>query len=431
MTTASPYCPGCFRSKPPGVEMCGVCSYDESVERKFSWLPHWARLQGGKYVVGRVLGEGGFGITYLALDRTLRRLVAIKELFPQSQVGRGRDGMSVRAGSADDADGFRYALSRFLDEARTVASFNHPQLVRVLDFFEENGTGYLVMEYYKGGSLSELFRRQYATRPMPEVEALGIMRPVLAGLAVVHDRGWMHRDIKPPNIYLADWKQPVLLDFGAARMAVGEKSRSLSLILTDGYAPIEQYSSRGRNQGPWTDIYACAATLYHVLSGRRPPSAIALRMGEEELRPLSELRRDIRPAVSEAIERGMALAIEDRPRNVAEFLRLLDGAGVSTRSSASLFQRAMPTEGRPVPDASNPKGMRLCARAAAMTKAKNGTAFFSRTASRCAAVVTWWAGCWARTVSASPTWPGTTGGGRRWLSGSSCRPMSPSAGKTA
>ena len=273
--TRDALCPGCFAHKDP-ANPCPHCGYDERAPRPPLLLPLRTLLL-GQYLVGRVLGKpGGFGITYLGWDLALERRIAIKEFLPRELAGRAADHATVTPHSAEDDEVFRYGLGQFLREARTLAQLDHPNIVRVLQVFEANATAYLVMEYYEGLTLAEHLERQGGPGGgrVPEETAKQLLRPVLDGLRAVHAKGFLHRDIKPQNIYLARTEgggvRPILLDFGAARQAVGERTQSVSVLGTPGYAPFEQYNSRGQ-QGAWSDIYAAGAVLYRMVTGVAPP----------------------------------------------------------------------------------------------------------------------------------------------------------------
>ena len=230
-------------------------------------LPQGHRLQ--EYELVRVLGMGGFGMTYLGFDHNLDKAVALKEYLPSDIATRTADGSVAPQASTFRGD-FQWGLERFLDEARTLARFDHRHIIKVHRFFEAHGTAYIVMEYAEGETLSAHLERK---GPLTEAELKTILYPLLDGLEVVHQAAFLHRDIKPGNIVLrAEDASPVLLDFGAARQAIGAKSRSVTSIVTPGYAPIEQYSSRGR-QGPWTDIYALGGVCYRALTGQVPEDA--------------------------------------------------------------------------------------------------------------------------------------------------------------
>ena len=218
-----------------------------------------------EYQVRKVLGQGGFGITYLADDIKLDRVVALKEYLPRDFAAR-TDGSTVVPNSSADAADYNWGLERFLDEARTLARFDHPHLNKVHRFFEANGTAYLVLEYIDGQTLSLLLTK-YPTLPATHLQR--IIREVLSGLVEVHQAGYIHRDIKPSNIMLRSDGSAVLLDFGAARQAVGQRSKSITSILTPGYAPLEQYDTKAEDVGPWSDLYALGMVAYRCVSGLR------------------------------------------------------------------------------------------------------------------------------------------------------------------
>ena len=320
---AQPFCPGCFENKGE-AERCPHCGYDEARPLASLLLPHRTLLNREKYIIGKLLGTpGGFGITYLGWDCMLRRTVAIKEYMPRMIAVRDKDGLSVTP-TTESEDTYRDGVKRFIEEARTLAMFRHKNVVRVFEYFEENNTAYTVMEYYHGRSLAEYVKTQPNGR-MSEQEAIDIMLPILDGLREVHEQKFLHRDIKPPNIYLAERPKkpttPILLDFGAARYALGEMSQSLQVVLTPGYAPYEQYTRRGK-QGPWTDIYACAATLYSLVTGEKPPEAMD-RRDEDTLRPPSELVEGISPVLEQALMKSLTVLPGDRTQTVDEFEDLL------------------------------------------------------------------------------------------------------------
>lgn len=222
----------------------------------------------GKYRLERVLGSGGFAITYLAVDTNLNRKVAIKELMPSDLALRLPD-LSVAAKSPAESESFKWARSRFLDEARNIARFEHPNLVRVFEHFEMNKTAYIVMTYIEGDDLNDYLK---GVVPAPVDTLVKLVDPLLGALRVMHRSGFLHRDIKPDNIRITPEGIPTLIDFGSARHAVGARTRDLTTILTPRYAPFEQYSEKG-NLGPWTDIYSLACVVHKTLRGTAPPEA--------------------------------------------------------------------------------------------------------------------------------------------------------------
>jgi serine/threonine protein kinase len=230
-------------------------------------LPVGIQLNG--YLILSVLGRGSFGITYLANDTNLDRQVAIKEYLPIDFAVRSQ-GSSVNPRTEHHQDLFQYGLNSFLNEARTLVKFKHHNIVHVLSYFEHNKTAYFVMEYEVGKNLKQFLKLH---PNLSEKELLAIFMPVSHGLNIVHQHGFIHRDIKPDNIYIRDDNSPVLLDFGAARDVVKTKSEQLTRILTQGYAPYEQDNPSWKKQGPWTDIYSLGATLYFAVSGNKPVSA--------------------------------------------------------------------------------------------------------------------------------------------------------------
>ena len=331
-------CPGCFADK--GISaVCPYCGYDESERRTPLVLPYRTVLN-GQFIVGKVLGKpGGFGITYLGWDINLATLVAVKEYLPRDYAGRDADHASVMAHSREDASLFRFGLEQFLQEARTLARFDHPNVVRTRSFFEQHGTAYLVMDYLQGVNLAEYVLARGGR--LTEEQASEIMKPIIDGLQEVHAKGFLHRDIKPQNIYVTSTGRPILLDFGAARQAMGERSRSLSVVLTPGFSPYEQYHRRGE-QGPWTDLYALAATYYYLLAGQAPPDAPE-RVAKDELIPLSQFAPMISPGLNAAIMQALSLEAGARPQDVFMFRDIINGKRVSMSEAVPSVSAAAAT----------------------------------------------------------------------------------------
>jgi len=267
-----------------------------------------------EYVIGEKLGQGGFGITYRGFDPKLRMKVAIKEYYPNDFVGRSSDQNTLVLLSRENSELFNYGLKAFISEARTLAQLQHPSVVRVLNLFGMNGTAYLVMDYYEGETLHDYLARQPG-RKLPWRSALALLLPVLDGLRTVHDQGFMHRDVKPRNLYRTHQGQIILLDFGAARQVVSDHSRSLA-IYTSGYAAYEQHV-QGR-QGPWTDVYGAAATLYFTLTTQVPPPA-SERKQYDTLKPARHFSPDLPPALDVVLRQALAVEPNRRLQSVAEF----------------------------------------------------------------------------------------------------------------
>ena len=264
-----------------------------------------------EFRIESILGAGGFGITYLARDTHLNKNVAIKEYLPVDVALRALDG-SVVPVNTDTAFTYKSGLEQFLEEARTLGHFAHPNIVRVIRYFEENGTAYMVMGYEEGVSFNRFLHRN----PKPGEDFLKrLIEPLLDGLKEVHGAGFLHRDIKPSNIFLRTDNTPVLLDFGTARLAIRDAVHDAFSILTPGYAPVELYVRTGQ-QGPWTDIYSMAAVLYRGVVGDNPPDALT-RLKVDGIGKRLQARREHHSAqFLAAIQWGLALEETRRPQSV-------------------------------------------------------------------------------------------------------------------
>lgn len=303
----------------------------EGKAKDFISLPIGAVV--GRYTITAVLGQGAFGITYQARDDQLDRNVAIKEYLPAAFAAR-HNGLSVLPNSTKSADDFAWGRQRFVDEGRTLASFQQAAgIVHVYDFLEANGTAYMVMEQVRGETLEQRLRR---AGPLSPADVDRILRPLLEGLAKVHEAGFVHRDIKPANILLDGERNPTLIDFGAARAALAGRTATMTAVFSPGYAAVEQFTNA--RQGPWTDIYGLSATLYHGISGKMPPSAID-RMVEDRCVPLATLApAGFGPALLAGIDRGMTIRVAGRPQSIAEWHAILF-AKASVRPVASPRRR--------------------------------------------------------------------------------------------
>ncbi len=292
----------------------------------------------GEFIIESVLGEGGFGITYAALDHKTKERVAVKEYFPDSMATR-LDHSRVTPYSGDRGENFEYGKECFLQEARTLAEFiGNENIVRIFTYFEENGTAYFAMEYVEGTSFDRYISEHGGKLPYDEV--CRILFPIMDALNTVHEKGIIHRDISPDNIYITADGNIRLLDFGAARYSLGDRSCSLDVVLKPGYAPKEQYTRRGR-QGPFTDVYALAATFYFALTGKKPLSSID-RLEEDDLARPSALGADIGPVAEEALLQALELRSQDRYQSMTAFKQALLDAGMANRPQAAPADPAVP-----------------------------------------------------------------------------------------
>lgn len=308
-------CYGCME-KLAGEKICPHCGYKEGTEPSTPMHLKPGTILSGKYLLGRVLGYGGFGITYLAMDINLEIKLAIKEYMPQDMATRSGDTTTVSVYSGDKTEAFNYGLDKFMEEAKTLGKFDDvAEIVAAKDFFKENGTAYLVMSYIDGMTLKDYAMNNGGKLGISDT--LSFILPVMKALEKVHAQGILHRDISPDNIYITKNYNVKLLDFGAARYSIGERSKSLSVLLKPGYAPAEQYRSKGK-QGPWTDVYALAATMYKLITGITPPDALD-RMEEDALQSPEELGIDIPENIWEAITKAMSVREGNRYQAIDEF----------------------------------------------------------------------------------------------------------------
>ena len=276
----------------------------------------------GRYTIEKVLGQGGFGITYLGMDELHEKPVAIKEFFPQGIVTRNIEYQdTVTVTFVGEKDNYEKGKERFLKEARTMAKFSKDKgIVKALDFFEINNTAYIVMEYLEGVTLKQYLREN---KRIDAEDLVELLVPLIEALDEIHSQGLIHRDISPDNIMVLPDGRIKLMDFGAARDYTEFGEKSLSIVLKPGYAPPEQYQTHGV-QGPWTDIYALCATMYKCITGENPPDAIE-RVMDDHLKKISAFGISVLPQIEEAIIKGMSVAANDRYQNVGDFCEDLYG----------------------------------------------------------------------------------------------------------
>ena len=285
-------------------------------------LPIGTRL--AEFEIRQVLGSGGFGVVYRAWDEALQRDVALKEYMPVSLAGRGA-GERVTLRARTHGEDFALGLQSFVNEARLLARFDQPALVKVFRFWEGNGTAYMAMPLYKGRTLRQL-RKETAPGAFDDAWMRALIEPLLGALEVMHEAAVYHRDIAPDNILWCDESRPVLLDFGAARLVLADRTQNVTAILKPQFAPIEQYAeTQSMRQGPWTDLYALAGTCYFLLTGRAPLPATA-RVMSDELEPLARLAPPgCSPRLLQVLDWAMAVRPQDRPQSVAQFRDALAG----------------------------------------------------------------------------------------------------------
>lgn len=319
-------CHSCFCLK-GDVEICPNCGYiNGTPPQSPQQLPLGTLLNSGRYLIGRVLGHGGFGITYLALDVNLNMKLAVKEYLPHDLATRYMGSTKITIFTSNTTANFDYGKEKYLEEARTIAALSsYPGIVGIHNYFEENNTAYIVMEYLDGVTFKE-FLDQNGGKITVET-AMNIMQYAMDTLSVVHETGLLHRDISPDNIFISKSGMIKLLDFGASRYAMSEHSHSMSIILKPGFAPVEQYYSKG-NQGPWTDVYATAATLYYAITGTALPESME-RMNEDTIQTPSSLGIEIPQNVENALMKALAVKMTDRFQTIKEFeIALFDQTAV-------------------------------------------------------------------------------------------------------
>lgn len=316
-------CPKCFEdSFANGV--CKFCGYYEQDINPIA-LQNFTLLN-KRYLTGKILGIGGFGITYIAKDISTNTLCAIKEYLPSELVSRNTQNQHIKVGSPSNAKIYAHGQKRFFEEAQMLSSFSNKKgIVKVFGYFRQNNTAYLVMEYLEGVTLRRLVAS--GKGPLRYETAYKILIDLSEALKKVHAKGVLHRDISPENIFLTKEEQVKLIDFGASRYYIGERSQNLSVVLKHGFAPIEQYASKG-NQGPWTDIYALACTFYFTFSRTNVVSAND-RLNGKTVLPLHRLNKSVPKEISRVIEKAMEINPKSRHQDMFEFLQDLRGTSRS------------------------------------------------------------------------------------------------------
>ncbi len=334
-------CASCFAPSedfaPTGeTSACPQCGFIPGAPPKNPLYLVPGDILAGKYLLGRALGQGGFGITYLGWDINLDIKLAIKEFFPQGFVSRqpGDNKTVITAETARRE--FEYGIERFLSEAKTLARFeDHPNIVSVRDFFRENNTAYMIMTFVQGVTLEQYLQSKGGKTSFDQ--AMAVMMPVMDALREVHAMGFMHRDISPDNIIIDQRGRVILIDFGAARQEIREKSKSLSVILRAGYAPEEQYRSRGK-QGPWTDVYAVGATIYRMVTGVVPPESMD-RLVEDTIASPAELGASITAEQEARLLKALEVRAVDRDQSMAELQESLSAKTAAKNFAQSQTER--------------------------------------------------------------------------------------------
>jgi serine/threonine protein kinase len=312
--------------------ICTKCNYnfDEEKSPGVGVLSYKTILK-NRFLTGRVLGVGGFGITYLALDMENNQKIAIKEYMPRGLAIRDNTSKDIKIYNSSNRDIYFHGLNKFIDEANNLLCFrDHPGIVYVMNCFKENNTAYIIMEYLEGVTLKDFLKVKGSKISFDTTYK--IMLPVLDALKEVHKTGILHRDISPDNIFITNKGQVKLLDFGAARYVIGQKSRNLSVILKAGYSPPEQYYSKGV-QGSWTDIYASAATMYRCICGKMPEDAMQ-RLSEDNLELPRALGADILESQERVLLKAMSVNRKDRYQDVYELINAFNNCLSNTANNA-------------------------------------------------------------------------------------------------
>ena len=312
-------CLNCLNTYEEGVKVCPHCGLGNWKYQAAEKTLQLGTMLKSRYKIGTVIGDGGFGITYRAVDMNTGKGVAVKEFYPREVVARSSmDHTTVKLVNRDNTAQFQKGLNSFLEEANGLARFNNTdKIVNVYDFFEQNGTAYIVMEYLRGKSLSR-YAKDHGGK-ISVSAAINVIMKMCDALSYVHGAGMVHRDISPDNIFVEKTGKIKLIDFGAARESYGNEEKTLSIVLKPNYAPPEQFRKKSR-QGPWTDVYALGATVYKLLTGRTPDQAID-RIMEDEMQVPSRYNPEVPLFLDRIVMKMMAPKIEDRFQNCDEVRR--------------------------------------------------------------------------------------------------------------
>ncbi|MEN8906596.1 MAG: serine/threonine-protein kinase [Clostridiales bacterium] len=312
------YCPNCFDENFKNNE-CKKCNYKKTKEDSMLFLKPNTILN-NKYLVGRVLGKGGFGITYMGYNKEFNQKVAIKEYLPSNIASRMYDSKNVVIQVDDYKEIYNNNLNKFYDEARILASFSAEGIVKVIDFFHENNTAYMVMYYLEGLTLKDHIKKN---GPLSFNEAIKLLIPIINSLIIIHKQRLLHRDISPDNIMILKDNKSVLIDFGAARYSLCNESKSLTIILKPGFAPIEQYTNK--SQGPWTDVYALGSTIYYAITKKNPVESLFRLRKDPLAKPTSLVESELINRVQEKILlKSMAVEVKNRYPDIVLFANAIN-----------------------------------------------------------------------------------------------------------
>lgn len=328
-------CMGCMNEYGEELEICPFCGRVDSSAAESPLHMEPGSYLADRYIVGKVIGYGGFGVTYIGWDAKLEQRVAIKEYLPSEFSTRAPGSSKLTIYGGDKSEQFGKGLKQFTDEAKRLAKFqNTTGIVKVFDSFEENETAYIIMEYLEGETLAAKLKRE---GKMPIDDAVVLLMPIMESLETVHKEGILHRDIAPDNIFLTKDGGAKLIDFGAARYATAGYSMSLTVLIKPGFSPEEQYRTRG-DQGPHTDVYSMAATLYKTVTGKTPPESLKRRVEFEKsnkdiLFPLHKYIKDIPESTENAVMNALNVRVEDRTPTMTDFIAELKSDSVKRKGN--------------------------------------------------------------------------------------------------